>query len=45
MTDPQTKRRILVRLLAAFGIALTLSGCVFVPVGPGYHRPPRYYYY
>ncbi len=39
-------RRRLVRALAALGIALTLGGCIFVPVGePGYYHRPHYYRY
>ncbi len=43
--SPRTRRR-LVRALAALGIAATLGGCIFVPVGePGYYHRPRYYHY
>ena len=43
--SPRTRRR-LIRALAALGIAATLGGCIFVPVGePGYYRHPHYYHY
>lgn len=37
-------RRRLIRVLAVFGIAATLGGCIVVPVGPGYYRPHYYRY-
>ena len=46
MNNQARNSRRLIRILAAFGIAITLSGCIVVPVGPGpgYYRP-RYYRY
>jgi len=43
---PRHYRR-LIRTLAALGIAATLGGCIFVPVGEGGygHRPHYYRYY
>ena len=39
---PRIRRR-LIRTLAALGIAATLGGCIFVPVGgPGYYPRPHY---
>lgn len=39
-------RRTLVRVATVIGVAITLGGCLVVPVGPGYyHRPYRGYYY
>jgi len=32
----------LLRVAAALGVAILLSGCVVVPVGPGYHH--HYWY-
>ncbi len=45
MNDPHARRRLLVRILVAVGLAAMLSGCVLVPVGPGYYRPHPYRYY
>ena len=47
MTISPRMRRRLVRMLAAFGIAATLGGCIVVPGGggPGYYRPHYYHYY
>ena len=43
--SPRLRLR-LVRTLAALGIAATLGGCIFVPVGePGYYRPHYHHYY
>ena len=39
------RSRHLVRLLAVIGVAATLGGCIVEPIGPGYYRPHRYYYY
>ena len=38
-------RPTLIRVAAALGVALTLGGCIVVPVGPGYYRPHPYRYY
>ncbi len=37
-------RRMSVRLLAALGVSVALSGCVIEPIGyPHYYHPYRYY--
>lgn len=33
------------RAAAVVAAAILLSGCVVVPVGPGYYHPHRYYYW
>lgn len=44
MSKPRFRR--LAQVLAALGIAVTLSGCIVVPVGaPGYYRPHPYRYW
>ncbi len=45
MKSPRRRRRLL-QVLAVFGIATTLGGCIVVPVGaPGYYRPHHYRHY
>ena len=39
--QPRVRRRF-IRILAAFGIAATLGGCIVVPDGGGYYRPHPY---
>ncbi len=39
-------RHHVIQVLAALGIAITLGGCIVVPLGgPGYFRPHYYRYY
>ena len=46
MNTQRLKHRRIVRILVAFGLAVTLGGCVVVPLGaPGYYRPHGYHYY
>lgn len=46
MNTHTAKRSRVIRILVAFGIAITLGGCVVVPLGaPGYYRPHGYRYY
>lgn len=47
MKSPRLRRRLL-QVLAVFGIATTLGGCIVVPVdapGYGYYRPHHYRYW
>ena len=36
-------RQVTVRVAAAIGLCIALSGCIVVPVG--HYHPHRYYYY
>jgi len=39
-----SSNNLLIRAMAALGVAIMLSGCVIVPVGP-YHHPHHYWGY